>query len=246
MTIHANVKQRHFAPKWYFVIATLVFVALFISMGCWQLRRADEKGVLQTSFESRMHLSPLTLQQITATQDVRYYPVTVTGHYDNAHTILLDNKIYQHRIGYEVVTPFIPTLQTHNQRVVLVNRGWLAADIDRQVLPVIPDIIGQQTITGVIYQMPGKAFTLGSIAEGRTHWPLRLQALDFSLVESILQRPLYPFVVLLSPNDKEGFVRDWQPIATSVQKHIGYAVQWFTFAGVLVIIFIVLSRRGGS
>lgn len=234
------VKKGRFAPKWYFVLGTLCLVALFISLGFWQLSRAEEKRALQTSFEARAHLPALTLQETTTRQDVRYYPVKVTGHYDNAHTILLDNKIYQHRVGYDVLTPLIADT---DQRVVLVNRGWVAAGANRTLLPAIPNISGSQTAIGIIYIPPGKAFTLGNLTENAITWPLRVQALDIPALASVLHQPLYPFVVLLSADDKPGFIRDWQPVSMPPHKHVGYAVQWFMFALVLIIIFLALNLR---
>lgn len=229
-----------FAPKWYFVLMTLCLCALFIRLGYWQLQRAAEKENLQAMFSERLHLLPLSLDQLLKNSDKLYYPVKVTGHYDNAHTILLDNKIYAHQIGYEVLTPLIID---QNKNVLLVNRGWVSATVNRNVLPSIPDMMGEQTLLGYVYVMPKKSFTLGRTLENDKTWPLRMQVLDIPLLENKLQQTFYPFVLLLAPDKKLGFVRDWKPVAMPAQKHIGYAVQWFSFAVVLAIIFIALNIR---
>lgn len=239
-----HVKNYRFAAKWYLVLLTFAFMALFINLGCWQLARGKEKAVLQATYQTRLHQPPAPLQQLLPQlknpDDWRYSPVTVTGHYDNAHTMLLDNKIYQHQVGYEVLTPFVPN---NGSQHLLVNRGWIAADKNRQVLPTIPAITGTHQITGFIYVTPGKAFTLGNVTE-TSAWPLRLQALDIPALQEALQQSLYPFVLLLAPSDASSdLVRDWQPTVMSPSKHQGYAVQWFTFAGVLLIIFVALSFR---
>lgn len=235
-----NFKQYRFAPKWYFVILTLCLCALFIRLGYWQLQRAAEKENLQATFSERLHLPPLSLDEILKKEDRIYYPVQIKGHYDNAHTIVLDNKIHAHQVGYEVLTPLIIA---KNQPILLINRGWIPATATRNVLPAIPQIIGEQTVLGYVYITPGKSFSLGSAVENTETWPLRMQVLDIPLLKNKWQQSIYPFVLLLAPDAKSDFVRDWQPIATPAQKHRGYAVQWFAFAFVLVIIFIVLNIR---
>jgi surfeit locus 1 family protein len=234
------VKNYRFAPKWYFAVATLFFCALFIHLGFWQLNRAAIKEHLQHIFNEHLHAIPMSLAELPKDTDLSYYPVTVTGHYDNSHSVLLDNKVHAHRVGYEVLTPFIAE---PDQQAVLINRGWIPANSDRHILPTIPPITGKQTLIGNIYIAPGKSFVLGNVLESKEIWPLRMEALDIPAVQAKLRRPLYPFIVLLSANEKEGFLRDWQPVAMSADKHRGYAVQWFSFAGVLMIIFFALSFR---
>lgn len=236
------VKRFQFTPSWFLSIATILLLSLFISLGCWQLHRAKEKEILLQQFEARLHSTPVPLTQLPKGEELHFYPVSLTGHFDNSHSILLDNKIQQHQIGYEILTPFID--QT-SSKTVLINRGWIPRGINRSQLPFIAPANEQQAhITGKLYIPLGKPFTLGKTIESDLTWPLRIQALELSLIETKLGKPLYPFVVLLDPDAPYGFTRNWQPInTTSPEKHIGYAVQWFTFALVLIIIFIALNFR---
>ena len=36
----------------------------------------------------------------------------------------------------------------------------------------------------------------------------------------------------------DGFVREWNPVIMSPEKHIGYAVQWFSMTFVLILLFL--------
>lgn len=219
-------------------------MALFICLGFWQLDRAKQKQVLMQQFQTRMQLPPVDLKQLPPEINAkRYYPVLLTGNYDNAHSFLLDNKINNHRVGYEVLTPFF---NNSSSQWVLINRGWIPAGKQRGQLPILPAINEQQTIKGVVYVPVGKPFFLGNLTDGTASWPLRIQALEISKLEQLLQKPLLPFVVWLSPQESNGFIRDWQPIAMPAQKHLGYAVQWFSFATVLILIYIVLNIRRNS
>lgn len=226
--------------NWWLLLITLAFVSLFIKLGFWQLHRAEEKRILQQQFTLRLHSQAISLDLLPKNQDWHFYPVTLQGHYDNAHSILLDNKIHDHQVGYEVLTPFI---DDKHVSPVLINRGWIPQGRNRQSLPVISSVDGRQEISGWVYVPAGKAFTLGQMSDLRQNWPLRVEIINIPALEKILNKPLFPYVILLSPKADSGFVRDWQPISMPPEKHIGYAVQWFTFALVLIIIFIALNLR---
>jgi surfeit locus 1 family protein len=64
-----------------------------------------------------------------------------------------------------------------------------------------------------------------------------------SALTALLGEPVFDGVVLLSPSADDGFVRDWRPAGVSPQKHVGYAVQWFSFAGTLLLLYLVLNFR---
>ena len=232
--------QKKSPPSpWLWAIATLIFCCLFVSLGFWQLARAKEKEILQDQFAVRLKTPPVTINQLPTDSTIRYHPVMVTGHYDNTHNILLDNKIHNHHIGYEVLTAFIPD---NHPRVVLINRGWIPAGSQRNKLPTLPPATAT-TLTGYVYVPIGKPFTLGKLTETTIQWPLRMQALNLDAISTHLALPIFPWVVLLSPNAPDGFIRDWKPINMPSSKHLGYAVQWFSFAAVLILIFVGLNFR---
>lgn len=244
-------KKYYFAPSWRFTFGAIFLCLLFIRLGFWQLHRASENEQFQTNFNARLHAKPIALTDLlkrlplsaskAQSMLMNYYPIEIVGHYDNAHTILLDNKIHEHQVGYEVITPFFPD-QTNT--LLLINRGWIPANANnRQILPNIPPIDGRQTIIGNLYITPGNPFVFDNTLENSKNWPIRVQVLDFKQVEKILNTPVYPFIVWLSPNANDGFIRDWQPISISPEKNRGYALQWFSFAFVLTIIFFALNIK---
>lgn len=238
------MKNYSFTPPAWSTITVVIFLILFTSLGFWQLSRAKEKELIQESWQSQVTTQAIPIQALPKNEHVlRYQPVQITGHYDNSHSILLDNKVYRHKIGYEVLTPFIPV---DYPDTILINRGWVPTGENRNTLPHIPDIPNQQTLQGMIYIPSGKPFTLGNLSENKDQWPLRIQALDLNFIQKQLGQSLFPYVILLNPDDRHGFVRDWQPVHMSSHKHIGYAVQWFTFALVLIIIHIGLNFRKKS
>lgn len=237
-----------FAPKWLPSILTMLLLPLLISLGIWQLHRADFKRELQARYQQRQSATPLKLQQLdkvklqtTGLQQIAYHPIEITGRFDHDHTILLDNKIHQHQVGYHVITPFLPT---HGGSAVLINRGFIPREKSLAQLPTIPREEKTLRLKGIIYLPPDKPFMLGkNIAQAQATWPLLVQQIDIAMLSSQLHYSLYPFVVLLDKDQAFGFVRHWEPVQTNPAMHLGYAFQWFALAVTLIICFIVISTH---
>ncbi len=232
-----------FRPRLLPTAATILCLPIFISLGFWQLHRAEEKKTIQAELSARTKMPAIELDKIHG--DIKHYQyrkLTAQGHYDTKHQFLLDNKFHNHQVGYQVITPLIIPKQN---KVLLINRGWIPAGRDRRKLPSLKPLPGLQNITGMI-SIPGESFTLAknnmdSIAGKQ--WPIRIEALDLKMIARVLAKPVYPFVVMLAPDAKHGFVRQWQFVVSKPEKHIGYAIQWFAFAIILLILFVVLNCK---
>jgi surfeit locus 1 family protein len=238
--IKINFKAYVFQAQWKFILLTLLFLTLFSFLGCWQLQRAHYKRELELDFANQRQTAPLNLSQvIVQPEHFKYYPFQVSGYFDNAHTILLENKYHDHQLGYEVLTPMtIPGEKSQ----ILINRGWIVASLRRNILPQFPPVNGLQTLVGQVY-VPEKAFILGSTFDQTQNWPLRAQAIRLEDFSQVLHTPLLPFMLLLNPQQPNGFIRDWHPVTMPAYKHTGYAVQWFSFALVLIIIFLIRHTK---
>lgn len=228
-----SLQFRHwvFKPE---IIPTIVFLLgfpLLLSLGFWQLHRADEKRQLLGQYSLRIRQSPVPIKG----NEPDYTPVSVTGYYDNQHTLFLDNRFYNHQLGYEVISPFITS-----DRILLVNRGWIPRSSHFPSLPAITTIEGKKTIHGLV-KKPEKGFTL-SASPFSGQWPWVIEDIALVRIEHALAEPLYPVILLLSPNEPHGFIRHWEWVtAIPPQRHQAYAIQWFILAGILVIIYIKLT-----
>lgn len=233
-----KMKHYTFRLKLPFLLLTITLLSLFITLGCWQLQRAEQKRLLQQAYETRRHAAVITLDDIkNSAQDQRYFPIKIQGHFDNAHTVLLDNRIHQHQVGYEVLTPLI----TQQGKAVFVNRGWIPAYKNRHQIPKIPPALGQQSLMGFVYP-PQRSFRLNQKLDDANHWPLRIQQIDLDQLAQLTGHTLYPVVVLLAAHQPHGFIRSWQPSTQMTpQMHQGYALQWFTLALATLIIYLLLS-----
>jgi surfeit locus 1 family protein len=165
----------------------------------------------------------------------------VRGQYELEHQLLLDNRTYRGHAGYHVLTPM---QLADGGSVVLVNRGWVPTGLDRAVLPEIPGPAGPVTIEAVTSLPPEKLFRLGDAEEHNTGWPKVVQQPDLARLEQLLDTGLLPVILLLDASDAHGFVREWQPVyGVTPDKHRAYAMQWFTLALVLLLIYIGVNSK---
>lgn len=231
--------------EWRTTLLTAVLLPVLVALGFWQLEREQEKLALSAMFAQRQQLAPVPLASLSVTDpaSLAYLPVTVTGSLVRDRYLLLDNRIYQGKFGYEVVALF--RLEPSGQPV-LINRGWIAGDPARLELPEVTQPSASMTLTGHVYVAPGEPYLLAaqSLEEG---WPKRVQALDMALLAPALVTTdgaeLYPYPVRLDGDQPAALTVDWQVVNVSPAKHRGYAVQWFTMAAVLLIFFVLRSSN---
>lgn len=226
--------------NWKLALLAFLFIGIFTSLGIWQVNRAAEKKILLKSFADRAKHSPLTAAMMSQSGDWRFYPVSLEGRFDNAHTLLLDNKVYEGKIGYQVYTPFYA--QGLSQPI-LVDRGFIPIGKSRKELPQIKTIADKTVITGML-NLPPKYVAFGQITDSKTiTWPLRVEYINLAELTPLLGFPIYPYLLNLSPDSPAAYEVKWQIVVMSPDKHMGYAVQWFAFALTLLILFVALNRQ---
>ncbi|MEO7387255.1 MAG: SURF1 family protein [Gammaproteobacteria bacterium] len=225
---------------WWAVPLVILGVALGITAGVWQLHRAAEKRDILARFATAGAAD--ALQRLVSGDDageLRYRMVNATGRYDTAHQVLLDNMSDAGRPGYQVLTP----LQTPDG-AVLVNRGWVPANGDRQVLPDTGVGGGIRQVLGRIDRLPRPGIALTTPAPPpQAPWPRRLLFPTTAEISAQLGIPLRDYQLLLDPVAPDGYVRDWHPGGMTPDRHLAYAVQWFGLALTVVVIYVVLVLR---
>ncbi len=244
MRLFLHLGAWEFSPGLIPTLAVILLLPLLLSLGIWQLHRAVAKQQLLDQFALRSKQAP---QSLTGNQPL-YTPVRVTGHYDNNHPILLDNRIVNHQIGYDVLLPFIPT---DGGPAILVNMGWISraechpredqsSALSCQALEDYLRGNNPDAIVGLV-QTPAHNLVLAH-PKTEESWPFLTEDIRINELSQTLNRPLYPFILLLS--GPAGFAHHWE-IVTSVTpaRHRGYAVQWFALALTLIILYFGLNIR---
>lgn len=213
----------------------------FVSLGRWQLDRAEVNRAIENRFNLAEQLPvldrPVGQDRV---DEVRYRKVALSGHYEAGVQILLDNMTRDGQAGYEVLTPFsVDGLD----RLVVVNRGWVPAAWNRDELPDIALRNEARTLSGRIDRLPRAGITLGEASRSDESPVIVMSFPDFDDLEAALGRQLYPFQLLLDPTADLAFRRDWGPPQGLADRNIAYAVQWFGLAALALIIAIGAAVR---
>lgn len=104
------------------VVLLLTVGLVCISLGRWQLSRADERRTIAQSIEAGRAQPPIQLNSATPGTDlIDWRSAEVQGMWAPQFTVLLDNRNLDGRPGYWVATPLINL----DGSAVLVLRGWL-------------------------------------------------------------------------------------------------------------------------
>ncbi len=237
-----RIGPRLFAPPAWGVALAVLAVAAFVALGYWQLGRAREKQAL---FDAFMQGSQGTVDATGFAFDAlaRYQHVRLHGRYDTTRQILLDNMpSVTGQPGYRVLTPFE---RADGRGWVLVDRGWLPLGTSREALPDVTVPGNPREVSGILDVLPIPGLRVGpAAAPGARGWPRVLLFPTQADVESALGRAVESRIVLLDAGAPDGFERKWRPaLGFGPERHLGYAIQWFAFALVAVVLFVALNLR---
>ena len=210
-------------------------------MGQWQAGKAQYKDNLVEKIETRKNLSAVSLDELPeAIDDKLYLPVTAYGRYEPAKYFLLDNRIVDGQVGYEVYSPFLLS----ENSAILVNRGFVPQGATRTDLPEVPTPITDINIKGLLDNPPSKGLVLADNVNQSNTWPVVLQYLDIDEVKSMLGKTaVYEMILRLDENQEFGFKRELPAINLNSAKNTGYAFQWYAMTLALIIIFFVVNTK---
>ena len=224
------------APSPRFLITTAAAVAVTwstFSLGQWQLRRAAEKENLQASVTAQSQRSPLSASDVVYIphfQQENHRLVSLDGVWQESKTIFLDNRPMGDKSGFWVYTPLD---LDGSHRMVLVQRGWVQRDfLDRTKLPKIETPAGRVRVYGRIAPPPSKLYAFKGEDLGQIRQNIDLNALRRETGLSLLELS----IVQTGPAS-EGLQRDWPASDLGVDRHYGYAFQWFALCALTVGLF---------
>lgn len=224
------------------LLLTLAAAGLFVRLGFWQLDRADQKRQILQGYADAAQIQ---VNQVNAQTPVYS---KVTGEITLlSEQLLLDNQILRGRPGVHVLTPAL----LDDQRLLLINRGWLPMDSARSRLPDAPIPESSVVLYGQLAPLPRVGRRLGEQTPLNTQqWPQLITYADQDVIEQAyrvtLNLPdlqLLPWVLQLDADAEHGFAgRDWSPVNFGPKKHLAYAWQWFTLALAVLITWVVVTR----
>ena len=217
---------------WLVTAATLLGMAVTLSLGAWQMSRAAGKLALQAAIEQRKAMAPIDGAAVLAgsAAELLHRPVVLRGTWVPRHTVFLDNRQMGGKPGFYVVTP-LQLAGSH--AAVLVERGWVQRNFtDREKLPPVPTPAGLVEVAGRLAPPPAKLYEFAGAGSG----PIR-QNLDLAQFRAETGLALLEFAMQQAGSPSEGLLRDWPEPASGVEKHYGYAFQWWALSGVIAFLY---------
>ncbi|HEY1326595.1 MAG TPA: SURF1 family protein [Casimicrobiaceae bacterium] len=215
----------------------IVVVSACVTAGNWQHRRMQEKDALRAALDAANARAPVPLPSGADDWTAwRYRRVTAHGRYDASEQFLVDNRVHDGRVGYDVVTP----LALADGRWLLVDRGFAPAGRDRRVLPDAPPPAGDVTVEGRIQVAPS-GYLFGNPEPSGVLWP----HLDPARFAARTHRAVLP-VYLEATGGATGdgaLSRDWPQPDLGSERHLSYMVQWYTFAAMAAGLWLFFTFR---
>ena len=234
----AESARSHPRRAWLVLLAAVLVVTLTARLGVWQLSRAAQKQALQASLDERSKMPPLPAAQLARSHEEAAGQfdrrIQLQGEWVPQATVFLDNRQMNGRPGFFVVTP----LRLASGDAVLVQRGWVPRDMaDRTRLPAVVTPAATVEVDGRIAPPPGRLY---DFAGGDRRGAIR-QNLDLADYAAQWKLPLRPLSVLQSDppaTTSDGLLRQWTPPAIDIQRHYGYAFQWFALCALTTGLYV--------
>ncbi|NCC31756.1 MAG: SURF1 family protein [Chloroflexia bacterium] len=242
MHIHPLLRGA-WIPKHLFALT--IFITL-VSLGIWQLLRLDERRSANAERIALLDQAPLT---ITGTEPdlaaLIGHKVRVTGTYRNEESVVLRGRRSDSGVdGVHLLTPF---QLSGSEAAILVDRGWLpsnqrspsdlagyavARDVTLEGFAWAPQVRPDSPLAPRDLPLPGET---------------RIEAwvrVDVPGLQQQVGIPLLPLYIEVLPSaDAATLPRPPDPRQLDDGPHLGYALQWFTFAGMMIVVYTILMRQ---
>ncbi len=226
-----------FRPALLPTIATAVMMALTFSLGLWQEGRAREKQALQDQYERGATRAPLRLTgSIADVEGIRYRVVVLEGTFLPEQQIFVDNRVHNGQAGFYVVAPL--RIES-TQDLVLINRGWIARDTHYPRPPKVPLPATRAAVEGLVSIPSARYFELSADTVSGQVW----QNLTLGKYQARTGLKVLPFVVAQSKDLAPGLAPVEMRAEFGVDRHKGYAFQWFALCATLLVVYAVVNSK---
>ena len=229
-----------FTPGLIPTVMVIVLLPLFIKLGFWQIDRGDQKLELKNQFvadskRSAELVDVEVLDKFASEQAFSIKKIRVGGSFGD-QVILLDNRIYNGAAGY-----YVFALYDVEGLKLLVNTGWIKANPDRGIYPEIK-FTSEVELTGLLKKAPYSGVAFGNTpVEVLSKDVARVQSINITQLEEFTGDDIYPYVLRLDKEILPKLIVDWPEVKFDSNKHYGYAFQWFSFAVVLIVLYVWLN-----
>ena len=238
-----------FSRRWWFT--TLLVIAatgVLIRLGIWQLDRLEQRRAFNAQVESARNATMLDLNQERPAdiEKMEWRAVQFKGEYDFDNQVAVRNQYYAGQFGYHLLTPL-----RSSGTAVLVDRGWIPAEGNSTPTDWRKyDVPGEVRVEGQIRLGQGKP-AFGGVADALPADGSKLEVWSNADIEQMATQmpyPILPVYIQEKPDasDTEPPIPFQPELELTEGPHLGYALQWFTFATILFVGYPFFIRRQES
>ncbi len=235
-------KPKQLKPIFYTLFSIAAMICL-IRLGFWQLDRLEWRRSFNDHYLEQIALPDLILNNDPDSDlllSSEYRKVNVTGTFDFSQQVFLQNHVYQNKPGYHVLTPFVIENQ---DKAILVDRGWISLDDINQIEEIDQLSSSIHQFQGVL-RLGEEVNSFGSNLDSNENNPDFFLLVNFEQLNKRISYDLLPVYVQL-----ENKIIDGLPYPQEVEveitegPHLGYAIQWFFFAGVVGVGYPIFIKK---
>lgn len=224
---------------WIRHLVILAGVIFLINLGFWQLRRLDQRQAINREILEGLNQPPVTLTGEPVDPDeLHRRRVIVTGTFDNERDMIQRTQSYQGRAGVDLI---VPLDIEGSDRAVLVNRGWIPFEDFEPEMRDMYELDEEVTVEGVAYrsQTPPHSLAPTDPEPEPGEWVDAWFRIDIDRIQQQIDVPLLPIYIQATPGDTPDTVPPIREEVTDLGEgsHFSYALQWFSFAVILVITY---------
>jgi len=223
----------------------LLVATTCVALGIWQIARLHQVQQFNAAVRAGLRASPAPVETLLPARvdpdAMRYHRAEATGRYDTANEFVLYGRTQNSQAGNHMLTP----LRLADGSAIIVDRGWVPLNVDQPGAAAVAPPSGEVNVEGALFASEGDP--PGAVGGTGTR-ETTLARIDLAKIQSQLPYPIAPDYLLLqqqSPAQPDG-----SPVPAPLQRltegpHLGYAIQWFTFAVIALVGFVILALREG-
>lgn len=235
-----------FKPRWLALhVAALILAVLFVNFGFWQVRRLSQRRTTNALISERVSATAAPLADLIGRDDALYRNTVVSGRYDAANELLQRTaNNYNGEAGYYLLTPLI----LEDGRALLVRRGWVPFELNEPPVAEATPPAGEVTTSGELleaYRRPTGPLAWLSPRDPPGELDIAFYV-NTDRLETQLSYELLPYYLELReqiPATDSRLPLPNLPLELSEGSHLGYAIQWFTFALIGVVGYVLVLRQ---
>ncbi|MCJ2132823.1 SURF1 family protein [Methylobacterium sp. J-026] len=225
-------------------LASLIALAILLSLGTWQIERRAWKEDLIARIVRQTRAEPVAPPVPAAWDPARdeFRHVQVSGHFLNdretlVHGLAAGETPGRALQGYYVLTPF----ERADGGMVLINRGFVPTELKAQSDRRDDLIEGPTTVTGILRASEPRGLFVPEADPARGEWFNRDVA-GIAAARGVPEVAPYLIEADAVPN-QTSWPRGGQLRVDLPNNHLQYAFTWFGLAACLIGVFSVFAWR---